>query len=108
MRARCESRLSERRSSEHAADRRTGESRSQTTPKRSLPGGRCHVLTRMWRESLAAPVDAKAFATAFSSGGTSFAACGDGLSDQGASEHEAKCPRGVQQRSRHVRDALPE
>ena len=62
----------------------------------------------MWRESLAAPVDAKAFATAFSSGGTSFAACGDGLSDQGASEHEAKCPRGAQQRSRHVRDALPE
>ena len=62
----------------------------------------------MWRESLAAPVDAKAFATASSSGGTSFAACGDGLSDQGASEPEAKCPRGAQQRSRHVRDGLPE
>ena len=32
----------------------------------------------------------------------------DGLSDQGASEPEAKCPRGAQQRSRHVRDGLPE
>ena len=76
--------------------------------RRWAAGGRCHALTRMWRESLAAPVDAKTFATASSSGGTSFAACGDGLSDQGASEHEAKCPRGAQQRSRHVRDALPE
>ena len=76
--------------------------------RRRAAGGGCHALARMWRESLAAPVDAKAFATASSSGGTSFAACGDGLSDQGASEPEAKCPRGAQQRSRHVRDALPE
>ena len=76
--------------------------------RRRAAGGGCHALARMWRESLAAPVDAKTFATASSSGVTSFAACGDGLSDQGSSEPEAKCPPRTQQLAWHVRDGLPD
>ena len=44
--------------------------------RRRAAGGGCHALAKMWKEFLAAPVGAKAFATASSSGRASFAACG--------------------------------
>ena len=76
--------------------------------RRRAAGGGCHAPAKMWRDFLAAPVNAKGFATVSSSGATSFAVCGDGLSDQGASEPEAKCLSGTQQLSRHGRDGLPQ
>ena len=76
--------------------------------RRRAAGGGWHAVAKILQEFLAAPVDAKACGTVSSSGATSFAACGDGLSERGASEPVAECPTGTQELSRHVGDGSPE
>ena len=68
-------------------------------------GGRRMACTS---ENLAGVSCSACCGTLACSGATSFAACGDGLSERGASEPVAERPTGAQHLSRYVGAGLPE